>query len=129
LQWMGSFIGLWISSVVISIVLIIFPNIILSMAVNGAVKLLAFGLAWKLIAVLLLSMLVIFILLILTGALGLLIFYGTMISELIFELLNIGPSFFLEDNNFIISAMFLWNPILLLLGIFTGVNLARSLIL
>jgi hypothetical protein len=104
-------------------------HIILSMAVNGAVKLLAFGLAWKLIAVLLLSMLVIFILLILTGALGLLIFYGTMISELIFELLNIGPSFFLEDNNFIISAMFLWNPILLLLGIFTGVNLARSLIL
>ncbi|MTJ47153.1 hypothetical protein [Dolichospermum sp. UHCC 0259] len=105
---------------------IILQNIILSMAVNGAVKLLDFGLVWKLIAVLLLLMLVI-IALILGGALVFFIFWVTPISELLFSFLGIESS--LDYSEMFPYAMFLLNLIFLLIGTFAGVNLAGSLIL
>jgi hypothetical protein len=115
-------------------VLVAFPTIILSIAVNGAATLLDFGLAWKLIAVLLLSMLVILIALIMGATLGVYVACVIAISDFLFNLLiyfnllNIGTPTD-ESNPNDINAMFLWNIIFLLLGIFTGVNLAASLIL
>ena len=99
-------------------------NVILSIAVNTAARLLYLGLAWKLIAVLLLCISAIFVVLILGVILRSFIFYATQVSELLFEIMNIGST----DLD-IFGVMIFLNSIFLLLGAFAGVHFTRSLIL
>jgi|688.fasta_scaffold587529_2 hypothetical protein len=99
-------------------------SIILSIAVNSAVRLLYLGLAWKIIAVFLLCISAIFVVLILGAILGLFMFYATQVSELLFEFMNIGST---NLDNF--RVMIFLNSVFLLLGAFTGIHLTRTLIL
>ena len=99
-------------------------SIILSIAVNSAVRLLYLGLAWKIDAVFLLCISAIFVVLILGAILGLFMFYATQVSELLFEFLNIGST---DLDNF--RVIIFLNSMFVLLGAFAGVHLTRTLIL